>query len=174
MISDARRGSATVDVVVGAAVIIFVILPLFSAVVERVILLNKAQIARDALDMVNLSAYNSLNARELGKTTVGFESGEAMEIYRTLLAANLRLDGSLNPLPGSIAEGTVSIESIVVCSGGLPSVCPNGKRLTRPSVHSCISIPVAPSLYRRLLLDLIGKEHLDMRVHTDTEIPLNN
>lgn len=173
MPADTRRGSAAVDVIIGAAMIIFVILPLFSAVIERFILLNKAQIVRDALDMTNISAYNSLRTWELGKTTVSFESGKALQIYRVLLSENLNLDEGLNPLSRSIAEDTVSIDSIVIYTGELPTVCPNGTHLTRPSVHSCVSIPVRPSLYRQLLLDLIGRDYLDMRVHMDTEIPLN-
>ena len=174
MSANARRGSATVDVIIGAAMIIFVILPLFSAVVERFILFNKAQIARDALDMTNISTYNSLNTWELGKTSVSFESGRALQIYRDLLSENMNLDDGLNPLSRSIAEDTVSIESIVIYTEGFPAVCPNGTHLTRPSVHSCVSIPVRPSLYRQLLLDLIGKDYLDMRVHMDTEIPVDN
>ena len=174
MPANARRGSAAVDVIIAAAMIIFVILPLFSAVIERFILLNKAQIARDALDMTNISAYNSLSAGELGKTAVSFESGKALQIYRTLLSANLNLDDELNPLSRSIAEDTVSIESIVIYTEGFPAVCPNGTQLTRPSVHSCVNIPVRPSLYRQLLLGLIGRDYLDMRVHMDTEIPVDN
>lgn len=174
MSSNTRRGSAAVDVLIGAAMIVFVILPLFSAVVERFILINKAQIARDALDMTNIAAYNSLSTGELGKTAVSFESGKALRIYRTLLSANLNLDDGLNPLPQSIAEDTVSIESIVIYTGGFPVVCPNGTQLTRPSVHSCVSIPVKPSLYRQLLLDLIGRDHINMRIHMDTEIPVDN
>lgn len=173
MYANARRGSAMVDVIIGAAMIVFVILPLFSAVVERFILFNKAQIARDALDMTNISTYNSLNSAELGKTSVIFVSGETQQIYRDILSENLRLDNGMNPLPQSIAEGTVRIESIIIYTEGLPAVCPNGTHLTRPSIHSCVSIPVRPSLYRQLLLDLIGKDYLDMRVHMDTEIPID-
>lgn len=174
MSTKAVRGSAAVDVIIGAAMIVFVVLPLFSAVIERFILLNKAQIARDALDMTNISAYNSLNAWDLGKSSVGFEYGKSLQIYRALLSENLNLDDGLSPLPRSIAEDTVAIESIAIYTQGLPVVCPNGTDLTRPSVHSCVSIPVRPSLYRQLLLDLIGKEHLDMKVHIDTEIPVDN
>ena len=174
MPGNVRRGSATVDVIIGAAMIIFVILPLFSAVVERFILLNKAQIVRDALDMTSISAYDSLNTRELGKTSVGFESGSVLQIYRILLSENLNLDEGLNPLYRSIAEDTVGIESIAIYTEGFPVVCPNGTHLTRPSVHSFVSIPVRPSLYRQLLLDLIGKDYLEMKVHMDTEIPVDN
>jgi hypothetical protein len=174
MSADLRRGSAAVDVIIGAAMIVFVILPLFSAVVERFILINKAQIVRDALDMTNISSYNSINTGELGKATVGFETGSALRIFRTILAANLNLDEELNPLPRSIAEDTVIIESIAVYTGGFPKTCPDGTQLTRPSVHSSVSVPVRPSLYRRLLLELIGKDFINMRVHTDTEIPLDN
>lgn len=168
-----KKGSAAADVVIGAAMVVFVILPLFSAVIERFILMNKAQIAKDALDMTNMAVYNSIIAGQLGRTSVKFEAGGVLRIYRELLAENLKLDAEMDPLPGSIADGRVDIESIEIFTAGLPQKCPEGTELSRPSVHSCVNIPVKPALYRRIILDTLGREHIDMRVHMDSEIPLD-
>jgi hypothetical protein len=168
-----RKGSAVVDVVIGAAIIIFVVLPLFSIVAEKYILLNKVQIIKDAVDMTNISVYNALDAESLGKDIIDFDYLEAEHIYRVLLAANLNLDDGLSPLPQSLAESTVSIEALIIYTGNM-NICPYGVHTTRPSVHSCVSIPVKPSLYRQLILNALHKEFVDIKIHVDTEIPLNN
>lgn len=174
MSSDANKGGVAIDVIIGAALLIFVILPLFSVAIERFILINKTQIARDALDMANISVYNSLNTVELGRYDVSFESDRTMKIYREMLSENLKLDAELKPLLQSIAEDTVSIESVVIYTGGLPAVCPNGTELSRPSVHSCVSIPIRPTLYRQILSGMSGNEYINIKVHMDSEIPLDN
>ena len=56
-----ERGSAVTQVVLMAALLVFIILPVFSAVIEKYILLEKARVIRDSVDMANLSAYNALS-----------------------------------------------------------------------------------------------------------------
>jgi hypothetical protein len=169
-----NRGSAAADVVVGAAVIIFVLLPVFSVVLEKYLILNKAQIIKDAIDMTNISAYNAMNAEKLGKTHVEIETGDAEIIYRRILASNLTLDENLYPLSSSIAEERVEIKSIIFYTGEVSEVCPKGINISRPSVHSVVVVPVRPSLYRRLLLNNIGKQYIELEIHVDSEIPVNN
>jgi hypothetical protein len=174
MFVNMRRGSAVVDVVLAAAIIVFVILPVFSAIVERFILFNKVQIIKDAADMTNVSVYNAINAGNLGKDTVNLDFPEAEYIFRILLAANLKLDIGLSPLPQSLAEGNVLIDSLEIYSGGFPRTCPDGTIINRPTVHSLISVPVKPTLYRQLILNALGKDYLELKVHVDSEIPVNN
>lgn len=169
----ARKGSAAVDVVIGAAIIIFVVLPMFSVVIERFILINKAQIVKDALDMTNMAVYDSIIAGRLGKTSVDFEPGVVRQVFRELLSENLKLDADMEPLPDSIADGRVGIESIEIYTADLPQKCSEGTVLSRPSVHSCVSIPVRPTLYRRIISGILGRDHINMRVHMDSEIPLD-
>jgi len=167
-------GSAIVDVVLGAAIIVFVVLPLFSAVIEKYIVMNKAQIIRDAVDMTNISTYNAINAGNLGKSIITLDSVEVDSIYRTLLAENLNLNNDLSPKTGSIAEGPVNIDSLLIFTSGFPTVCPNNNEINRPSVHSYITIPVRPSLYRQVILNILGKQYVEFKVHVDSEIPVNN
>lgn len=168
------RGSAAADVVLGAAIIIFVILPVFSVVIEKYIIYNKLLAIKDAVDMTNISAYNAINAENLGRNVVTIDNEKIDSLYRYLLARNLNLNSDLSPHPDSIAEGTVNIDSIIIYTGGFPLTCPGGTEFKRPAVHSTITVPVKPSLYRQIILDMIGREHIELKVHVDSDIPVNN
>jgi hypothetical protein len=154
--------------------VLLVILPVFAAIIEKFILLEKTEIIRSAVDMANISAYNALNAGSLGKVTVNFDHAEMLDIFEELLSDNLRLDKDLEPEPGSIAEGQVVISSLEIYCSGLPVRCPDDVLIDRPSVHSCIDIPIKPSLYTGVILKLLGKENIVIKVHVDSEIPINN
>ncbi len=173
-IPESRRGSAAADVVIGAAVIVFVILPLFAFIFEKYLIFNKAQIIKDAVDMTNISVYNAMNTGQLGKEDIDIDTDKAMDIYKSLLAENLKLDESLLPLRDSLAEDRVCVKSLAVFSAGFPQTCPEGINITRPTVHSVISVPVRPSLYRRLILSKMGRQYVELEVHVDSEIPVNN
>ena len=168
-----RKGSVVVDVVIAAAMIIFVVLPVFSAVIEKYILMEKARVIRDAVDMTNISAYNGIKTGSLGQASVKFERSEVNEIFRELLCTNLALDRGMYPKYGSIAEGRVEVSSLEIYTDVFPVVCPEGSAIVKPSVHSSINVPVKPSLYRGLVLRLLGKDHIDVEVHVDSEIPVN-
>lgn len=169
-----NRGSAVVDVMIFAALLVFVILPVFSLVFEKYLLLNKVQSIKDAVDMAAISTYNSLNADRLGRMEVFAEISAAEETYINMLAANLKLDNNLNPFEESLAEGKVEIKSLIFYGKNFPLSCPKGLILTKPSVHSIIDVPVKPSLYRRIILSLTGQQYFKLEVHTDSEIPVNN
>lgn len=167
-------GTAVAEVIIVAAMLVFVILPVFSAVMEKYVLSEKVRIIKDAVDMTNISAYNALDTTELGMTGVDVSHSKVMDIYEEVLRFNLNLDEDLDPLPGSVAEGRVEVVSLEIYRSGFPGSCPNGTSILRPSVHSSISIPVRPSLYRTLILSLLGRDHIDIAVHVDSEIPVNN
>lgn len=168
------KGSAAYDIVIFAGIIIFVLFPIFSAVFEKYAILCKGQIIKDALDMTNISTYTAINSGSLGKARISFDEPEAVSIYRSLLAKNLKLDSGLKPDGNSVAEDTVTIESLVCYTDGFPEICPAGKSIVRPTVHSCVIIPVRPALYRQVILDIMGKRYIELKVHVDTDIPVNN
>lgn len=169
-----ERGSAVVDLVIAAAMVIFVILPVFSIIIEKYILMEKARMIRDAVDMTNISAYNALNAGNLGRTDVDAGRSKALKIFEELLSANLNLDEELDPKAGSIAEGRVKVNSLEMYMSGLPAECPGGNAIVKPSVHSSIIVSIEPSLYKRVVLSLLGRNYIDVEVHVDSEIPVNN
>jgi len=168
------KGSALSDILIGTAIIVFVILPVFSAVVEKYLINNKIQIIKDAVDLTNISTYNALNTVRLGKNQVFINESEAEAVYRTLLAKNLHLNGDLSPCSDSVADGTVVVDSIIVYTEGMPLTCPCGTSIKRPSVHSVVKVPVRPVLYRQVILEIMGKQHIEFTVHVDSEIPVNN
>lgn len=174
MIRRNKKGSAVIDVVVAAAMIIFVILPVFSTVAEKYVLMEKARMIRDAVDMTNISSYNALKTGSLGQVSIRFEGAEAMDIFEKLLCVNLGLDKDLYPEAGSMAEGRVTVSSLEIYTDAFPAVCPGGAAITGPSVHSCVKVPVKPSLYRGLILGMLGKDYIEIEVHVDSEIPVNN
>lgn len=169
-----ERGSAVTQTVLMAAVLIFIIMPVFSAVIEKYILMEKARVITDSVDMTNISAYNALSSAELGKVRIGAERSDILEIYRHILSINLRLNDDLEPQPDSVAEGCVEVLSLEIFSSDFPAHCPEGVPITRPAVHSTIRVPVRPSLYRGIILGMLGREYVDIIVHVDTEIPVNN
>lgn len=168
------KGSVVTEIVLMAALLVFIIMPVFSTVIEKYVLMEKARIIRDAVDMTNISAYNALAPGELGRAAVDMSYAEVLDIYIRILGKNLNLEEDLDPKTDSVAEGRVEVLSLVVYSSGFPSECPEGAAITRPSVHSCINVPVKPSLYRSIILGMLGKEHIDLVVHVDSEIPLDN
>ncbi len=168
------KGSVVTEIVLMAAMLVFIILPVFSTIVEKYVLMEKARVIRDAADMTNISAYNAISAADLGKTAVDVSHTEVLDIYAQMLGRNLRLEEDMDPRPDSVAEGQVEVLSLVVYSDGFPATCPEGAAITRPTVHSCISVPVKPSLYRGIILGMLGRDSIDIVVHVDSEIPLDN
>jgi hypothetical protein len=168
------NGSAVADILIGTAIILLVILPVFSAVVEKYIVNNKIQIIKDAVDMTNISAYNAISTASLGQNQVHFDENEVEAIYRTLLAENLNLKDDLSPEQNSLADDKVIIDSINVYTDGMPLTCPNGTAIERPTVHSVVIVPVKPDLYRGVILKLMRKQHIEFIIHVDSEIPVNN
>jgi hypothetical protein len=167
------RGSVVTDVVILAAAVVFVVLPVFSAVVEKNLVNIKAQIVKDAIDMANLSAYNSLVVNSLSAAHVELDYDRALDAYCAVLAENLNLKEDLSPKDESVAEGRIIVEEFEIFAQGLPVKCPEGEIISRPAVHSVIKVPVRPTLYRQVILSALGKDCLELTVHVDTEIPLN-
>ena len=169
-----EKGSGTVDVLITGAIIIFVLLPVFASVMEKYIVFTKSQLIKDAVDITNLSAYYTLEAESLGKSLIDFNEAGIMNIYRNMLAKNLQLDPDLNPLENSIADCKVIIESIIIYTDNLPGTCPYDVNITRSAIHSCIIVPVKPAFFSKAIRYVTGKEYMELKVHVDSDIPVNN
>ena len=44
-------------------------------------------------------------------------------------------------------------------------------RNARPAVHTVVTVPVRPSLYRGVVLGLMGQDYVELKVHVDTDLP---
>ncbi len=168
------KGNAAFDVIIFTMVIIFVIFPVFSVICEKYIVVTEAQSIKDAVDMTNIVVYNAMNNQSLGRCNISFDSEESIEVYKRLLAKNLKLNNDLSPMTDSIAENKVTIDSLICYTDNLPAKCTAGSIIKRPTIHSVITVPVKPVLYRQLIFELTGKEYLELKVHVDSELPVNN
>lgn len=169
-----NMGGAVGEVIIGTAIIAFILFPLFSSVIERYLINIRSQIIKDAVDITNISTYVSIDPEYLGRNLVVHNQSETWEIYSKLLASNLNLKEDLSPGDNSVADGKVIVESIIIYTGENPGRCPLGTDIRRPGVHSLITVPVKPSLYSQIILNLMGKSFIELRVHVDSEIPVNN
>lgn len=169
-----QKGNAVLDVILFAAVVVFVIIPVFYYIIESYLILVKAQVIRDAVDLTNISAYEAIKVESLSGNVFDMNYEKLQAVYRNLLAKNLGLDGDMSPKPESVADEKVLIDSLSVYNGGTGAACPNGTILDKPSIHSCIIVPVKPSLFRQVLLGQAGKSYFELKIHVDTEIPIDN
>lgn len=167
------KGSSVVDVVIGTAIIVFIILPLFAAVIEKYIMLTRAEIIKDAVDITNISVYNSINSGYLGKSVVTFDEEYLYSLYKEMLKVNLNLNEDLTPAEHSIADGRVEIESVILYEDSFPLLCPCNIEIKRPAVHSVINVPVKPSLFREIILNMLGRQFVELKIHVDSDIPLD-
>lgn len=165
------RGSSLIDAILTATLIVLVILPIFSFILEGYIFTNKIQVIRDTVDITNMAAVNSLDWVSLGKTGVSFDYGVLRENYKRILIENLLLDSNMRAKEDSLLDGNVVIEELAVFTDGFPVICPLGTQLLRNGVHSVIVFMVKPTLYSQVLRLLTGTEFIEFKMHTDTEIP---
>lgn len=168
-----KKGSSLVDAILAATIIVLVVLPIFSFILEGYIFTNKIQVIRDTVDITNMAVLNSLDWVYLSRTGLDFNYDVLAENYKQILAENLLLDTDMNPKKESILDGRVIIEELMVYTGEFPESCPLGTQLLRNSVHSVIVFTVKPTLYSRALQLLTGTEFIEFKIHTDTELPAN-
>lgn len=168
-----KCGSTIVDVVIFAGVFVFVLIPIFSFGTEKFLMQARAAEIRDSVDTSALSTYYAISTERLSKAEAYIDPDEALTIFRSLLSQNLKLTSDLQPLSGSIADGQVDIKSFQIYTSGFPTTCLGGNIITRPSVHCEISVPVKPAMLRKMILDLFGREFVNLEIHLDSEIPVD-
>jgi hypothetical protein len=134
---------------------------------------EKCQRIRDSVDLANLAVYYSMDIEDLSGASIDFNMQKALTVYREVLADNLRLDYALSPMNGSIAEDKVSIDSLELYTSVFPETCPAGVTVQRPFIHSQVTVPIRPSLYRQLVLAFLGKRFVNVSIHVDSDIPVD-
>jgi len=137
-----RKGGASA--VIGS-IIIFIAMLLLALVFDTAFLYARRDAIKQALDYSNMAVYRNLNREKLADSILEIDKTAAQETFREFLAHNLRLDGNLNPLPGSLAAGVVDIVDFRVFN---PEELPNtdglGNPITEVSVYSQVMVPVKP------------------------------
>jgi len=174
-----NKGSVVSDLLLLTLVFIFVVLPIFSIVLEQYILLLKAQAIKDAVDITNLSAFNAMKVIDKSETKITASANDIKNHYNPLLALNMNLNSDLTPKENSVAAGKVEIINVTVYPKGMsfPVTCPEGDIISRPSVHSVIKIPVEYTFFWNIYRFFTGSTNDGIRTHEahiDTELPYNN
>lgn len=169
-----NKGTVLVDVILFGALIVFVILPFISLILEWQIVIIKVQSIQDAVDLAAMATFGALENISYGKEGLNLNFDRLTEDYRRTLSENLRLDEDMNPEANSVVGNRVIIEELEIFTDGFPANCSEGTLLTMPSVHTIIRFSIEPALYGAALLKLTGREYFDFRLHIDSELPVNN
>jgi len=169
-----RRSASAVSNSRGFGSILFALLfliPFFTFsffIVEHAQLRLMHGIADDAVVMSALAALKGTYSygADFAYEDISIDPSDAYSTFREYLSKNMKLDGSLNPLPGSIAVSPVEILDFRVYNpGSYPAFCPGGVYINAPSIHVVISFQVD----RPVLRGLFG-ERVTMKVHRDVDI----
>lgn len=174
-----NKGSMVSDILILTLVIVFIVIPLFSAVFDQYFLLLKGQAVKGAIDLTNLAAHNAMKTSEKSETEIKLAINDIKSNYIPMLALNMNLNSDLSPEANSVADGAVEIMNITVYPKGMnfPVTCPEGGKINRPSVHSVIKVPIKPALYWNIYKFFIGGSGSGVKeyhIHVDTELPCNN
>lgn len=165
---------STTSFILYIMLIIFVLLPLSAVLMEKYIINNKAESIKDSIDITNLAVYTAIVADQAGEANIVIDEDRLASVFRNLLSKNLRLNSDLTPKENSIADGIVVIKTLNVHTSGFPVTCPNGTTITKPTVCTEVAVPIKPSVYSKTVLDMLGVPYLNLNLHVDSEIPINN
>lgn len=108
-------------------------------------LYTRRQVIKQALDYSNMAVYREMDRNKLADGILYIDEVAGQDTFREFLARNLKLDGDLNPLPGSLAAGRVEILDFRVFNPeDLPGVDGMGHPVDEVTVFSAIRVPVRP------------------------------
>lgn len=169
-----KRGMSVTEVLIGLAGFIFIFLPLFTFVSEKYILFTKIQIIKDSVDLSNISLYNAISTSQLSEGTIFIEDEKMIEIFSRILKNNLKLDENMNPYSDGIISDKVKVESLKFFFGNNTFTCPQGNVIRGPFIHSTVIIPVKPVFFQKTILDFLNRENIELKIHVDSKIPIDN
>jgi len=168
-----QKGEAAGTIVIICMFMVFVLLPIGSLLMEKYIFALKEQKMRDSLDITSTATYMALSSQQGTVANLTYDNSKLQSIFNQYLAANLSLNSDLTPLPSSIADGKVIVNSVIIYSGPFPQTTPQGKTVNRLTVHTDITVPVKPHFYMSTILNALGLSAVPVRVVADTEVPVN-
>ncbi|WP_374713244.1 TadE/TadG family type IV pilus assembly protein [Symbiobacterium terraclitae] len=154
------RGNATS---IMGAVAILTAISAFALVFDLGYLVLKQRTIKRALDYANLATFREIDRDLLQEGVIHINELPAQDTFLEFLRHNLRLDYNLDPLPGSVATGTVVVDDFIIYnSTDLPALDPRGRPVTEVSVYSRITVPVQP-----VFTGLFGPVNLPVVMLTD-------
>ncbi|TDA67827.1 MAG: hypothetical protein D9V47_09970 [Clostridia bacterium] len=137
-----RKGAASALI---GVVTVMMAMMLFALAFDAAFLYARRDAIKQALDYSNMAVYRELDRDRLADGDLYLNEITAQDTFREFLAQNLRLDGNLNPRPGSPAAGPVEVVDFRVFNPqDLPNTDGLGNPVTEVSVYSQIRVPVRP------------------------------
>lgn len=122
--------------------------------IESKLLYTEKSMADDAIVAAGLAALKSNNPYDAAYGEYYLDPAAARNTFNQYLKANMKLDDSYNPLPGSVAAGPVRIDEFQVYNpGDFPTTCPWGVSINRTAIHVVVKFQVK----RPALTGLFGK-----------------
>ncbi|WP_422445310.1 hypothetical protein [Thermoanaerobacterium sp. DL9XJH110] len=133
--------------------------------IESKYLYTTRAVADDAVVAAGLAALKSNNPYDAAYGEYVLDPSAARITFDEYLKKNMKLDDAFNPLPGSVAAGTVRIDEFRVYNpGDYPATCPWGVSINRTAIHVVVRFQVK----RPALTGLFG-ETVNVTIHRDVD-----
>lgn len=171
-----ERGSSGIGIIIAIVVFILMILPVLSQVMER----NRVNIVRnDTVTAVDLSLKSALIALDLNQASAevyDFNNSEFNNLFQHYLSSNMNLNPDLTVTDDSLVDGDVTINSIQYHgTDNLPYTSPvTGRTYNRPYFSVELVLIIKPSLFRKMIHDLVGIDEFHYTFYYDVSMPVNN
>lgn len=139
-----QDNKGTAAAIIGVVTVMLAMM-LFALAFDTAFLYARRDAIKQALDYSNMAVYRNLDLDKLADGILYINKTAAEDTFQEFLAQNLRLDESLNPLPGSYAAGPVQVVDFRVFNPeDLPNTDGLGNPVTEVSVYSQVRVPVRP------------------------------
>ncbi|MBO8169091.1 MAG: hypothetical protein H0Z35_07915 [Thermoanaerobacteraceae bacterium] len=137
-----KKGSASFLV---SSQVLLLLVMLFALIFDVGFLYMDWQEIKKGQDFANMAVYRAVDLVQLRRGNLYINEPAGQSVFLEFLKLNLKLDDSLNPLPGSPADGPVRIIKFEIYNPGeLPAADSMGNVLDEVAVHSVIEVPVKP------------------------------
>lgn len=147
---------------------LFFLIPFFIFsvwLIESKYLYTTKAIADDAVVAAGLAALKSNNPYDAAYGEYYLDPSAARMTFDEYLKKNMKLDDGFNPLPSSVAAGTVRVDEFIVYNpGDYPAACPRGVPITRTAIHVVVRFQVK----RPGLTGIFGKT-TNVAIHRDVD-----
>lgn len=162
-----KKGSVEFTVIF-CAVTVFILLPLFGTIAQKIILYQKKIMVYQSVDLAVMAAYTSLDTSHAGTGELVLTEGKFHQIFKNVLSKNLKLDNTMEGYPNSIVNGKVEIVKLEFFNTGLPVTV--GKRtFIYPFIRCEIKVPVKADIFSQL----INQERCCIHETIYTELPFD-
>lgn len=152
--------------------LVFVVFPVFSFLIDKNIARLIASEIKESLDMSVVGAYNAVNENDYGKKTVDISQKSLEKEFLKLFCKNMKLEKDLTPKEESVLEYPILINELEYFgSDRIGALCNCGNEIIRPTVHLNFTFSINPTLYRRVINRLSGKDKFSISVGYDIELP---